>query len=98
MTRPATQDMRPVTLVFVMTVLIIVDATMIGAQLSNATKMSSRVAGQTGWIPLGDLTGDSKNWAAGADPTVDFKTGPYVILGREVNRREPVLPKSGEMI
>jgi hypothetical protein len=53
---------------------------------------------KTGWIPLGDLTADSKNWAAGSDPTVPYRTGSFEILGKKVDRRKPVLPKVGDRI
>ena len=57
-----------------------------------------RLTGKTGWIPLGDVTVDGKHWASGSDPTVDFLTGPFEILGKAVDRHTPVLPKAGERI
>lgn len=53
---------------------------------------------KTGWIPLGELTADSKKWATGSDPTVPYNTGTFEILGRKVDRRKPVLPKVGDRI
>ena len=53
---------------------------------------------KTGWIFLGDITLDFRRWASGSDPIVPYKTGPFEILGRRVDRRKPILPKVGERI
>jgi hypothetical protein len=53
---------------------------------------------KTGWIELGAISADMKEWAAGSDHSVDFLTGGFEIVGRRVDRRKPVLPKIGERI
>ena len=53
---------------------------------------------KTGWIMLGVLTADRRQWAAGNDPGVAYKTGAFEILGRPVDRRRAVLPKVGDRI
>jgi hypothetical protein len=57
---------------------------------------------KTGWVLLGGLTKDAKKWAFGvgidSDPTVDYPTGSFEILGRTVDRQKPELPKKGERI
>jgi hypothetical protein len=53
---------------------------------------------RTGWVYLGGLTRDRKSWAVGADATVDYLTGGFEIVGGNVDRRKPILPKGGERI
>ena len=53
---------------------------------------------KTGWILLGAVTADSRNWAVGFDPKTDYPTGAFEIVGRNLNRRKPDLPKVGERI
>jgi hypothetical protein len=55
---------------------------------------------QTGWILAGGVTNNYKRWALGFanDPTVDYLSGVYEILGSRMDRRVPVLPKVGQQI
>src|SRR6266508_2296023 len=53
---------------------------------------------KTGWVLLGGITANSKAWAAGNDSHVPYKTGGFEIVGRNVNRKKPVLPRKGDLI
>lgn len=75
--------------------------TCIGAQSSASqtpTSSLEMLTGKAGWITLGDVTLDLENWVSGGDPTAGFKMGPYEIVGKNVDRRKPILPKVGDRI
>jgi hypothetical protein len=54
--------------------------------------------GKTGWIGLGHVTRDRKNWAVGADPATEYNTGAFEFVDKATDRRTPVLPRVGERI
>src|ERR1035437_7166220 len=53
---------------------------------------------KTGWVPLGDLTRDSRKWATGSNPTATSNSGTFEILGKTIDEVKAVLPKVGERI
>ena len=53
---------------------------------------------KTGWIPLGDLTRDSRKWATGSNPTATSNSGTFEILGKTIDEVKAVLPKVGDRI
>jgi hypothetical protein len=54
--------------------------------------------GTAGWIVLGDVTEDLKEWATMSDPTVRFFTGSFEFVDKQVDRRKPTLPVPGDRI
>jgi len=54
--------------------------------------------GKTGWIGLGQVTRDQKQWATAADPATEYKTGAFEFVDKATDRRKPILPKAGERI
>jgi hypothetical protein len=54
--------------------------------------------GKTGWIPLGDVTGDQTQWATGADPNTEYNTGAFEFVDKATDRRKPVLPRPSDRI
>jgi hypothetical protein len=73
-------------------------ATLIAQQEKGTRSALDALSSKTGWIGLGDVTADRQNWFSGGDPTVDYLTGPFEIIGRQVDRRKPIFPKVGERI
>lgn len=67
-------------------------------QVSEPEGQLGQLRSQTGWIVLGELTEDRQSWATGHDPIVDFPTGPFAFVDRDVDRRLPTLPRTGERI
>ena len=53
---------------------------------------------RTGWILLGILTIDQKRWGAGLDPAAPYLTGCFEIVGKQIDRRKPYLPRPGDRI
>jgi hypothetical protein len=87
--------------------LLLVSAALVGtpsqwlrAQTSTSNSETLQgLIGQTGWIVLGVLTADQKEWAAGfGDPNVPYLTGTYEIVGKDTDSRAPILPTIGERI
>jgi hypothetical protein len=76
-------------------------AALLSAQSTDkSTNALQTLSHKTGWILLGEATADLKHWAVGqmGDPSVDYFSGTYVILGRTIDRRRPIRPKIGECI
>jgi hypothetical protein len=53
---------------------------------------------KTGWIPLGLVTNDGKQWAVGADSATEYNTGAFEFVDKTTDRRKPVLPRAGDRI
>ncbi len=71
-----------------------------GAQLPAETEVGSLdgLVHKTGWVPLGGVTFDRRAWTGGHDPASPFRTGTYRIVGRQWDRRAPLLPDVGDRI
>lgn len=72
----------------------------VGAQLPAETEVRSLdgLVNKTGWVPLGGVTFDRRAWTGGHDPASPFMTGTYRIVGRQWDRRAPLLPDVGDRI
>ena len=67
-------------------------------QAVREEKTESALKLKTGWIRLGSVTVNRKRWAGASDPNVDFPTGGFEILEKNVDRRKVSLPMAKDRI